>query len=42
MYTSDGFYTMFIDDIVATGVHGLVMEPTNDLAYFAEKYGKTL
>ena len=41
MYTSDGTYTRFIDDIAATGVNGFVMEPTTDMAYIAEKYGKT-
>jgi len=42
MFTSDGNYTEFIDDIVACGVHGLVMEPTTDMKYIAEKYGKEL
>jgi uroporphyrinogen-III decarboxylase len=41
MYTSDGCYTEFIDDIAATGVHGFVMEPTTDMKYIADKYGKT-
>lgn len=41
LYTSDGTYTEFIDDIVDCGVHGLVMEPTTDMKYIAEKYGKT-
>lgn len=41
MYTSDGTYTMFVDDIAACGVHGFVMEPTTDMEYIAEKYGKT-
>jgi len=41
VYTSDGDYTIFVDDIVATGVHGFVLEPTTDMAYIAEKYGKT-
>ena len=41
MYTCDGDFTQFIDDIVDSGVHGLVMEPTTDMAYIAEKYGKT-
>jgi len=40
-YTSDGNYTEFIDDIAACGVHGFVMEPITDMAYVAEKYGKT-
>jgi hypothetical protein len=41
MFTSDGNYTQFIDDIAACGVHGFVMEPTTDMAYIAEKYGRT-
>ncbi len=41
IYTSDGNYTEFIDDIAACGVNGFVMEPTTDMAYIAEKYGKT-
>jgi len=41
MYTSDGNYSAFIDDIAACGVHGFVMEPTTDMAYVAEKYGNT-
>lgn len=40
-YTSDGNYTEFIDDVAACGVHGFVMEPTTDMAYVAQKYGKT-
>jgi len=41
MFTSDGNYSEFIDDIAACGVHGFVMEPTTDMKYIAEKYGKT-
>lgn len=41
MYTSDGNYSQFIDDVAATGVHGFVMEPSTDMAYIAERYGKT-
>jgi len=41
MFTSDGNYTEFIDDIAAAGVHGFVMEPTTDMAYIAKKYGRT-
>lgn len=41
LYTSDGNYSAFVDDIAACGVHGFVMEPTTDMAYIAEKYGKT-
>ncbi len=41
LYTSDGTYDEFIDDIVNCGVNGFVMEPTTDMGYIAEKYGKT-
>lgn len=41
LYTSDGCFTPFIDDIVACGVNAFVMEPTTDMAYIAEKYGRT-
>ncbi len=42
LFTSDGNYTEFIDDVVACGVHGLVMEPTTDMAYVARRYGQEL
>ncbi len=41
IFTSDGTYTEFIDDIVHCGVHGFVLEPTTDMKYIADKYGKT-
>ena len=41
VYTSDGNYTAFLDDIAATGVHGFVLEPTTDMAQIAERYGRT-
>ena len=41
MFTSDGDYTEFIDDLVEAGVTGFVMEPMTDMACIAEKYGKT-
>lgn len=41
IYTSDGNYNQFIDDVAATGIHGFVLEPTTDMKYIAEKYGKT-
>lgn len=41
LFTSDGTYTEFIDDIADCGVNGFVMEPTTDMSYIAEKYGKT-
>ena len=41
MFTSDGNFTRFIDDIADTGVSGFVMEPSTDMKYIAEKYGRT-
>jgi hypothetical protein len=41
LYTSDGDYTIFIDDIVECGVNGFILEPMTDMSYVAEKYGKT-
>jgi hypothetical protein len=41
MYTSDGDYTRFIDDLAGCGVHGFVLEPFTDMAYIAEHYGQT-
>ncbi len=41
LYTSDGDYTAFLDDIVECGVHGLVMEPMTDLSAVAERFGRT-
>lgn len=41
IFTSDGNYTEFIDDIVLCGANGFVMEPCTDMQYFADKYGKT-
>ncbi len=41
MFTSDGDYTLFIDDIAACGVHGFVLEPMTDMQYIAEKFGST-
>ena len=41
LYTSDGTYTEFVDDIAACNVNGFVLEPTTDMKYIAEKYGET-
>ncbi len=41
LFTSDGTYTMFVDDIAAAGVHGFVLEPTTDMQYIADTYGQT-
>ena len=41
LFTSDGDYTKFIDDIAEAGFHGFVMEPSTDMAYIGQKYGKS-
>ncbi len=41
MFTSDGNFTEFVDDIAACGVHGFVFEPMTSLEYIAERYGQT-
>lgn len=41
MFTSDGKYTEFIDDLVDCGVDGFILEPMTDMTYIAENYGNT-
>lgn len=41
MFTSDGNYTEFVDDLAQCGVDGFILEPMTDMAYIAEKYGRT-
>ncbi|MCL2478171.1 MAG: uroporphyrinogen decarboxylase family protein [Treponema sp.] len=41
MFTSDGNFTEFIDDIAGCGINAFVMEPMTDMARIAEKYGST-
>jgi uroporphyrinogen-III decarboxylase len=41
LFTSDGNYTEFIDDIARCGVNGFVLEPTTDMGQIAERYGRT-
>lgn len=41
LYTSDGNFGEFTDDIAACGINGFIMEPTTDMDYIAKKYGKT-
>jgi hypothetical protein len=41
MFTSDGDYSKFIDDIAACGVHGFILEPYTDMKYMVERYGQT-
>lgn len=41
LFTSDGNYTEFVDDIAKCGVHGFVFEPCTDLNYICSQYGKS-
>lgn len=41
LFTSDGNYTEYVDDIAAAGAEGFVFEPTTDLEAVCKKYGKT-
>ncbi len=40
LFTSDGTFTKFVNDL-APIFNGFVMEPTTDMGYIAERYGKT-
>ncbi len=42
LFTADGDYSMFLDDLVACGVNGLVMEPFTDMQKAAHHYGNRL
>jgi hypothetical protein len=41
LFTSDGNYTQYVDDLVAAGAGGFIFEPTTDLAYICRAYGQT-
>lgn len=41
IYTSDGNFNAFIDDLADCGIHGFVLEPHTDMKYIAERYGKS-
>ncbi len=41
IYTSDGDFTKFIDELATAGVDGFVLEPWTDLKAIVEHYGKT-
>lgn len=41
LFTSDGNYSEFIDDLAAAGTQGFILEPTTDMEYMCRKYGKT-
>jgi hypothetical protein len=41
LFCSDGTFDMFMEDIAACGADGFIFEPTNNLDYIVEKFGKT-
>jgi len=41
LFTSDGNFTEFVDDIAGCGVNCFVLEPLTDMQYIADQYGKT-
>ncbi len=41
LFTADGTFDMFIDDLVDCGADGFCFEPTNSLDMMASKYGRT-
>ena len=41
MFTADGNYTLFVDDLADAGVHGFVFEPMTDLDVIVERYGQS-
>jgi hypothetical protein len=41
MFTSDGNFDRYLDDVAEAGVHGFVFEPLTSLERIVEKYGQT-
>ena len=41
MFTSDGDFDAFVDDVARSGVHGFVFEPLTSLKAIVERYGRT-
>jgi len=41
IYTSDGDFTLFVDDLAQAGVHGFVFEPWTNLETIVSRYGHT-
>jgi len=41
LFCSDGTFDMFMEDIAACGADGFIFEPTNNLDYVVERFGKT-
>ena len=41
LFTSDGTFDMFVDEVAEAGAHGLCFEPTNDVELLVRKCGQT-
>lgn len=41
LFCSDGTFTMFMDDVAACGADGFIFEPTNDLDWIVNRFGRT-
>lgn len=41
LFTSDGNFTEFVDDLVKAGADGFIFEPATDLEYICRTYGRT-
>lgn len=41
LFCSDGTFDMFMEDIASCGADGFIFEPTNNLDYVVERFGKT-
>ena len=41
LFTSDGNFTTFLEDVVRAGADGFVMEPCTDMEHAARRYGKS-
>lgn len=41
LFTSDGNYTEFVDDLTEAGAEGFIFEPLTDLEVICKKYGQT-
>lgn len=41
IFCSDGTFDMFMDDLVAAGADGFIFEPTNNLDFVVQRFGRT-
>ncbi len=41
LFCSDGTFDMFMEDVAAAGAEGFIFEPTNNLDWVCERFGKT-